>query len=54
MRCWFKEDVSAEARIKEETKGTVRCIPFEQPGGSGKCVYSGEETSTQVLFSVAY
>lgn len=54
VRCWFKEDVSAEARIKEETKGTVRCIPFEQPGGSGKCVYSGEETSTQVLFSVAY
>lgn len=53
-RCWFKESVEAEAKIKEETKGTVRCIPFDQPGGSGKCIYSGEETTTQVLFSVAY
>ena len=54
VRCWFREDREAEAKIKEETKGTVRCIPFEQPGGSGKCVYSGAETTEQVLFSVAY
>ncbi|MBS2036926.1 proline--tRNA ligase [bacterium] len=54
VRCWFKESVEAEAKIKEETKGTVRCIPFDQPGGSGQCIYSGEETTTQVLFSVAY
>ena len=54
MRCWFKEDAVAEAKIKEETKGTVRCIPFQQAGGSGKCVYSGVDTTEQVLFSVAY
>jgi prolyl-tRNA synthetase len=53
-RCWFAEDAAAEAKIKEETKGTVRCIPFAQPGGSGTCIYSGKPTDTQVLFSIAY
>ena len=41
-------------RIKEKTKATVRCIPFEQSGTPGKCMYSGEETTTQVLFAQAY
>jgi len=54
VRCWFLEDAEAEAKIKEETKGTVRCIPFEQSGATGKCVYSGKDTKEQVLFSVAY
>jgi prolyl-tRNA synthetase len=54
VRCWFVPDRAAEAKIKEETKGTVRVIPFEQSGGKGKCVYSGQEATEQVLFSVAY
>lgn len=54
VRCFFKPDREAEAKIKEQTKATVRCIPFTQPGTSGKCIYSGEETSTQVLFAQAY
>lgn len=53
VRCWFKEDRAVEARIKEETRGTVRVIPFAQ-SGSGKCVVTGAETHEQVLFSVAY
>jgi len=54
VRCWFAEDAEAEAKIKADTRGTVRVIPFEQPGGSGTCVFSGKPTSEQVLFSVAY
>jgi prolyl-tRNA synthetase len=54
VRCFFKPGRAAEARIKEETKATVRCIPFDQPGTKGKCVYTGEETDTQVLFAQAY
>ncbi|MGE0494925.1 MAG: proline--tRNA ligase [Vulcanimicrobiota bacterium] len=54
VRCWFNEDEEAEAKIKEETKGTVRCIPFDQPGGEGVCVYSGKPAKEQVLFAVAY
>jgi prolyl-tRNA synthetase len=54
VRVWFKPDRAAEAKIKAETKATVRCIPLAQPGGSGKCIYSGETTDTEVLFAQAY
>jgi prolyl-tRNA synthetase len=54
VRCYFKPDRAAEAKIKEETKATVRCIPFDQPGTSGKDIYSGEETSIQAIFATAY
>jgi prolyl-tRNA synthetase len=54
VRCYFKPDKANEKRIKEETKATVRCIPFEQPGTKGKDVYTGEETDTVVLFAQAY
>lgn len=54
VRCFFKPDRANEAKIKDETKATVRCIPFDQSGQSGKCIYSGEETTTEVLFAVAY
>ncbi len=54
VRCWFNEDVEAEATIKEETKGTVRCIPFDQPEGEGTCVYSGQPAKEQAIFAIAY
>ena len=54
VRCFFKPDRANEAKIKEETKATVRCIPFEQAGLSGRCIYTGETTDTEVLFAVAY
>jgi prolyl-tRNA synthetase len=54
VRCFFRPDRAAEARIKEETKATVRCVPLEQSGETGNCIYSGHETKTQVLFALAY
>lgn len=54
VRCYFKPDRTSEAKIKEETKATVRCIPFDQSGTKGKCIFTGEETETQVLFALAY
>ncbi len=54
VRCFFKPDRSAEAKIKDQTKATVRVIPFDQPGPKGKCIYSGEETDTEVIFAQAY
>ncbi len=53
VRCFFKQDKSTEARIKEETKATVRCIPLDTETKRGKCIISGEE-GQQVLFAVAY
>jgi prolyl-tRNA synthetase len=54
VRCFFKPGREQEARIKEETKATVRCIPFDQPGTKGTCIYTGEETATEAIFAQAY
>jgi prolyl-tRNA synthetase len=43
-----------EEKIKEETKATIRCIPFDAVEEEGKCVYSGEKSSKRVLFAKAY
>ena len=39
---------------KEETKATIRCIPFDQKGEEGKCIYSGKPSKGRVLFAKAY
>jgi prolyl-tRNA synthetase len=54
VRCFFNPSRENEARIKQETKATVRVVPFEQPARRGKDIISGEETGTQVLFAQAY
>jgi prolyl-tRNA synthetase len=54
VRCYFIPNKANEAKIKEETKATVRCIPLEQAGLSGRCIYTGEPTDIEVLFAVAY
>ena len=43
-----------EAKIKEETKATMRCIPLEQTGGAGKCIYCGKSAPEQAIFARAY
>ncbi len=43
-----------ETKIKEETKATVRCIPFNQVEEKGKCIYSGKPSNGRVLFAKAY
>ncbi len=51
---WWCGSGDCEAKIKEETKATMRCIPLEQPGGSGKCVYCGNPASEKAIFAKAY
>ncbi len=53
-RAWWAGDAEDEARIKEETKATVRCIPLEQPGGSGVCFYTGKPATEIAIFGKAY
>jgi prolyl-tRNA synthetase len=43
-----------EEKIKEETKATIRCIPFDSPEEEGKCVYSGRPSKRRVLFAISY
>ena len=43
-----------EQKIKEETKATIRCIPFDQKEETGSCIYSGKPTKGMVLYANAY
>ncbi len=43
-----------EARIKEETKATIRCIPFDQPEEAGVDMLTGQPSARRVLFAKAY
>ena len=43
-----------EAKIKEETKATIRVIPLNNPLENGKCVYSGRPSTQRVIFARAY
>jgi prolyl-tRNA synthetase len=47
-----------EAKIKEETKATIRCIPFESyldgDKEPGKCMVTGKPSKCRVLFARAY
>ncbi len=43
-----------EAKIKEETKATIRCIPLDNEQEEGVCVVTGKPSSQRVLFARAY
>jgi prolyl-tRNA synthetase len=43
-----------EALIKDETKATIRCIPFDSPEEEGKCMVTGKPSKRRVLFALAY
>ena len=43
-----------ELKIKEETKATIRCIPFDAEVEEGKCIYTGKPSEKRVLFAIAY
>jgi len=52
---WWCGDAACEARVKEDTKATIRCIPLEgQPGGKGRCIVCGNEADKKVYFGRAY
>lgn len=43
-----------EAKIKEQTKATIRCIPLEKSEEEGKCILTGNPSKQRVLFAKAY
>ncbi len=43
-----------EAKIKDETKATIRCIPLDAKEETGTCVYSGKPSERRVLFARSY
>jgi len=47
-------NADCEARVKEETKATIRNIPLEQPGGTGPCIACGGASKERAIFGRAY
>ena len=46
--------IETEVAIKEKTKATIRCIPFNNPQEEGKCILTGKPSKERVLFAKAY
>jgi prolyl-tRNA synthetase len=43
-----------EAKIKEETQATIRCIALDETDEAGKCMVTGQPSSRRVIFAKAY
>ncbi|MFN2215312.1 MAG: proline--tRNA ligase [Anaerolineales bacterium] len=51
---WWCGKGSCEAKVKEDTKATTRCIPLDQEKGSGSCIVCGEKATKKVYFARSY
>ena len=55
--CHWDGTAETEAKIKELTKVTIRCIPLEGQGPApeeGKCILTGKPSKQRVLMAKAY
>jgi len=43
-----------EKKIQEETKATIRCMPFDRPAAAGSCVRCDAPAQERALFARAY
>ncbi len=53
-RAFWCGDAKCEEEIKESTKATMRCIPLDDPGGAGTCVFCGKSARDRGVFGRAY
>ena len=51
---WWSDDRENEARIKEETKATLRIYDSNPNLGEGVCFYSGRNTNKKAYFARSY
>jgi prolyl-tRNA synthetase len=55
IRAYWCGSAECEARIKEETRATIRVIPENaDANGPGRCIYDGKPASVQALFAQSY
>ena len=54
IKAFWCEDSSCEAKIKEETKATTRCLPLEAKEETNTCFHCGKSAKHQWLFGQAY
>jgi prolyl-tRNA synthetase len=51
---YWCESAECEAKVKEDTKATTRCIPLDQEESKGKCIVCGKDARHRVYFARAY
>lgn len=54
VKAFWCESAECEAKVKEKTGATIRCIPFEQAHGGGECIVCGRDAERFVYFAKAY
>jgi len=54
IRCGWDGDPETEAAIQEETKASIRVIPFDENSEGLTCIYSGKPAKHEVIFAKAY
>tara|TARA_S200000501_G_scaffold67635_2_gene59124 strand:+ start:5480 stop:6946 length:1467 start_codon:yes stop_codon:yes gene_type:complete len=54
VRCGWDGSKSTENKIKEETRATIRCIPFDEEPKNRICIFSGDPAKHEVIFARAY
>ncbi len=47
-------DADCEAKVKEDTKATIRCLPLDQPEVQGVCIQCGKPATSMAYFARAY
>jgi prolyl-tRNA synthetase len=50
---WCGDD-ACETQLKDETRSTIRCIPFEAPEEAGRCIVCGRPSTRRVVAAQAY
>tara|TARA_Y100000994_G_scaffold249360_1_gene260599 strand:- start:16853 stop:17857 length:1005 start_codon:yes stop_codon:yes gene_type:complete len=54
IRCGWDGSDESEKKIKDETKATIRCIPFDEKPDNLNCIFTGKPAKHEVIFAKAY
>jgi Prolyl-tRNA synthetase len=54
VRCGWDGEQATEAKVKEQTAATIRCIPFDENPNGLSCVFTGKPAKHEVIFAKAY
>ena len=54
IKAFWCGSAECEQKIKEETKATIRVIPFESEKASGNCILCGQPATSKTLFAQSY
>ena len=54
LNSYWCGSAECEQKVKDDTKATIRVIPFDVDKESGKCIICGKKSDGRVIFAKAY